>query len=149
MDELIVEAEATTEKTDPDKLIKHTQNIRLNLVEKMMEGGMPENSKDQYRLLAALESIDTTALGVKRIKTEEKGIEKDREIAKAMNKLYGKSGNSNPFQTSEAIDGKVINDQVDLAAAQLPQLDVVDGEMEEGISTMDYEAFMETHQDEQ
>ncbi len=124
-----------------DDILRFTQSKRRELVDKLLEDGIPVTKDDQTVLLQALGDMDRTALGNKRIGAAEKLAESDRLVADAVLKINRQFGARSPFEATEVIDGEVIPPTPVLD--QLPKANPVPGETGIGISELKYDEFMD------
>lgn len=130
--------------TDED-IVSYTQRTRKKLVEHITGGGasLPSDKGEQMVLLAALGDMDRTALGRMKLGAKERQGNADREAAMIIAKLGAQFGSKSPFERKEdVIEGKVV-EPPKLEDATLPPLVLVPGETEVGLSTENYEQFMQ------
>ena len=118
-----------------EEALRFTQIKRRELVNVLCDDGIPRDPKDRAMLLKALDGMDRQALTNKRIAGETAGNEAARMAAQAMNVLFEKLGNQNPFQKEGA--GRVI----DAPQKFVEKLELVPGETEIGIASLDYDSF--------
>jgi hypothetical protein len=134
----------TSVMTD-DERIAYTQDMRKRLVDKMTDNGekMPEEKGDRMVLLQALADIDRSALGNKRIVAAKKDGDDNRNIAliiaqMAQTKYQTPTGS--PFE-GNVIEGE-FREVPQLDDHTLPDLKLVPGETDIGISTRSFDEFM-------
>lgn len=124
-----------TEFTD-DEVLKHTQSIRKKFLDSLVERGFPKDPKDQKIFLNTLSDMDKVAMGNKRIGANEKQSAADALVAQALADMTAKLGKTNPFEagTDNSIPEPV--------KEKLGEANPVPGEMDIGLSQLDYETFM-------
>lgn len=130
--------------TDED-IVSYTQRTRKRLVDHITGCGnnMPSDKGEQMVLLAALGDMDRTALGKMKIGAKERQGNADREAAMIIAKLGATYGSKSPFERKDdVIEGEVV-EPPKLEDSNLPPLMVVPGETEVGLSTENYDQFMQ------
>lgn len=119
-----------------DDILRHTQRVRKAFVDELTGDGIPQDFKDRTLLLSALNDMDRTAIGNKRIGAAEQQAEADRLAAMAIGKLTQHFGQNNPYER-DVIDV----DPEDINHIELPEVELVPGETDIGLSDMTYEEF--------
>ena len=122
-----------------DEVLSLTQRTRMAILEDMTKDGMPNNNRDRRVLLELVNGADTTALAMKRMEQDSKQSEQDNAAAIMAAKIMAKTGGNNPFQAEAGRHEKVINTLPDNA---LPEPTLVEGELDVGVSDLNYEEFM-------
>ena len=128
---------AKTLNMTEDEILQYTQNIRKDMVEKIIEGGVPTDNETRYALLSALGDMDKQAMGNKKIAASLIGSESDRLVANALIMLGNQLQGRNPYE-KEIGSGDI--PEVDFA--MLPATELTPGEDEQGISSEKYDEFM-------
>lgn len=128
-----------------EDIVSFTQRTRKKLVDQITGSGqnMPSEKGDQLVLLTALTDMDRTALGKMKIGAKERQGAADREAAAIIAKMFGTFGSSSPFEKKgELIEGTPVR-APQLEDSSLPPLTTVPGETDVGLSTENYEQFMQ------
>lgn len=134
---------ALAEVRSDDDHIAYTQGLRHQLIEDMTEKGasLPKDPEAQTILLRALADMDRTALSNKKIGSKERTAAADREAALIAARVIGNLGFKSPFE--RPIEGTATPTQSpELKDGDLPEIELVPGETEVGVSTMGYDEFM-------
>lgn len=132
----VATTQSVPELTDDD-IMRFTQGTRKRFIDKIIDKGFPADEDGQRILLSALSDMDRTALGNKRIGANEKQSAADVLVAKAITELSSRFGSSNPFEGNKEPIEMVVD------ATLLPEANPVPGETDIGVSTADYDSFME------
>ena len=124
-----------------DEVLRYTRGVRLDLVDELTKKGVPTDTKDQQTLLQTLSDMDRGALSNKKIGASESIAEADRIVAVAIAQLNNQFGSQNPFvrRSGSLIEGEVPR----LDAGRMPEIELVEGETEIGLSAMTYNSFIE------
>ena len=124
-----------------DEVLRYTRGVRLDLVDELTKKGVPTDTKDQQTLLQTLSDMDRGALSNKKIGASEGIAEADRIVAVAIAQLNNQFGSQNPFErrSGTLIEGEVPR----LDAGRMPEIELVEGETEIGLSAMTYNSFIE------
>lgn len=91
-----------------DDDIEFTQAIRKRIIKKLIDepgsnnDTIPVDKDSQQMLTAVLDGMDRTTLGKKRIATDTKIGDADRQAALLIASIYAKAGGKNPFLDTEA-----------------------------------------------
>lgn len=125
-----------------DEVLSLTQRTRMAILEDMTKDGMPECNRDRRVLLELVNGADTTALAMKRMEQDSKQNEQDNAAAIMAAKIMAKTGGNNPFASEAGPGEKVINTLPDGA---LPEPELVEGELDIGVSDLNYEDFMKKY----
>lgn len=132
----------TLKTPSEDEVLTATQKARMALLENMTKDGMPECNRDRRVMLELLNGADTTALAMKRMEQDSKQSEQDNAAAIMAAKIMAKTGGNNPFAGGVGNGEKVINT---LPEGALPEPELVDGELDVGVSDLNYEDFMKKY----
>lgn len=132
----------TLKTPSEDEVLTATQKARMALLENMTKEGMPECNRDRRVMLELLNGADTTALAMKRMEQDSKQSEQDNAAAIMAAKIMAKTGGNNPFAGGAGNGEKVINT---LPEGALPEPELVDGELDVGVSDLNYEDFMKKY----
>lgn len=119
-----------------DELLSYTREKRKALVEKLTDGGVPTDTKDQSILLAALDGLDRSALTRMRIRTDEKANTDNANAAAIIAKTL-MSIRSNSGFLSHTTDR-----EIPVLSNDIPHPELVPGEIEINPVQEDYDAFM-------
>lgn len=124
------------------QLLVHTQAMRLRLIDALAPVGaqITTDPKEAKVLLTALKDMDSQVLTKMRQAAEDKNAEEDRKAALLIAKTsehLARLGN-HPFKASAPVNRALPNP----ADVPLPDIDVVEGELDVGRSTETYDDFM-------
>jgi hypothetical protein len=126
----------TTSGDSDDDILAYTCKIRKQLVTSMIKSGMPGDTKEQAILLTALADMDRTALGKKKIKSDE-GVSGARVAAAAtLAQLFMEPRLK---QLGQAKPGEV--GVIPKLAEHVLMPELVLGELDEHAGTLNYETF--------
>lgn len=126
-----------------DELLTWGVEQRKDFIRKMMkaDGSLPDDPKERALVLKALDGIDKTAVSRKRLKIEDKAATSNAETAKLIAEFYGRVQVSNPFVIDQNMQ-EVPPRPAPQIPANMPDIEVVDGEMETTPPQDDYAGFM-------
>ena len=127
---------AKTLNMTEDEVLQYTQTIRKDLVDNIIEGGVPTDNETRYALLTTLGDMDKQAMGNKKIAASLVGSESDRLVANALIMLGNQLQGRNPYE--KEVGGEI--PAVDFT--MLPAIEMTPGEDEQGISSEKYDEFM-------
>jgi hypothetical protein len=128
--------EEPTQREDPvDSDLEYTRGKRRQIIDKLTEKGVPESEETVSLLLTALNDMDRTSLGKKRIKVDSDMSANNKAAADLISSIFNmpdskKFGLSGGVGTIPTVDGL------------LPQVELIEGEMRVGVSLLDYDTFM-------
>jgi hypothetical protein len=120
-------------KSPEDIQLDFSQETRMNVAKKLLTKGVPENSDDIRLLLTVLDGVDRTAIGRKRIATDEKVADSaimEREI---IARLLSRDDDFLPMKPAK---------QQAQPANVLVEYTPKPGEAEVGIVTLSYNDFV-------
>lgn len=126
------------EPLNDDQVLDYTQRLRRKYVDTVTDGGvrMPSDSKDAKVLLTALSDMDKTAMGKKRLRSDEEQSKQSAqaiaELAALVAQSIGSSGNPT---SATARPAPKLDD------SGMEPLKTVDGETQIGVSGETYESF--------
>jgi hypothetical protein len=122
-----------------DAVLTYTQKQRQKIVERLMklEHDKLEGS-DKTMLLMALDGMDRSALGRKRLKSDENISASQAAVAGLIAKVLATPG---ALQAGMMIDG-ITTRPVPQLPADIPEPDLVPGELDSGAPQMSYDTFM-------
>ncbi len=129
-------ADTELELMNDDEVLDYTQIQRRKFINQFTNGGqtMPTDAKDAKVLLTALADMDRSALGKKRIRTDE-------QIAQ----MNAQSVDAIAAEVRRTMLGRQLPDEVreppTLDGLDLPPLALVDGETDVGINSESYDSF--------
>jgi hypothetical protein len=130
-------AETELKLMDDDEVLDYTQLQRRQFINHFTQNGqtMPTDPKDAKVLLTALADMDRSALGKKRIRTDEQIAQMNAQsvdaiAAEVKRTMLGRLTEPDESRTPPTLD--------DL---ELPPLDLVDGETDVGVNSESYDAF--------
>lgn len=141
MSELNMQSVDQGDLTDAD-VLKQTQQRKFKLLQTLekTEAGVPTDAKEMQVYLQTLESLDRVAISKMKIQSAEGMAEGDRLAALTIAKLTQQMQGVNPFMTDANAPLKAGIPEVD--ASLLPEVDLVPGETDIGVSTQTYEQFV-------
>lgn len=121
-----------------DAVLDYTQRLRRKYVDTVTNGGveMPTDVKEAKVLLTALADMDKTAMGKKRLRSEE---EQSSQSAQAIAELAAQVAKSIGANRNIPMDGVRAAPQLDDSG--MDPLKIVEGETEVGVKSETYEAF--------
>lgn len=132
--------------------LSFTQRIRKQFVTALMDGDkirgdVVNDPKLGKTFLAALKDMDSQTISLKRLEFEEDAAGKDRDLLLQQNKILEELQRTtgNIFERTPGNDRKATDGTVDTTA--LPELQLVEGQLDKGHSTLVYEEFMAAHKD--
>jgi hypothetical protein len=122
-----------------DQILHYTQGQRKTIVERLMkmEHDKLEGS-DKTMLLMALDGMDRSALGRKRLKTDENVAASQVAVAGLIAKVLATPG---ALQAHQLLDG-LTSRPIPQLPAEIPEPTLVPGEMDTEAPQMDYTTFM-------
>jgi hypothetical protein len=127
-----------------DDVLDYVQGQRKRVADQLTKDGIPEDRDTLEVLLSTLDGLGRTALGKKKVKSEENGNKNTMAAIEAMTMLGKQFGNDNPFlkgsNPSIAVEQQVDTDK-------LPTITTVEGEKEIGISANTYDDFTRARAD--
>jgi hypothetical protein len=135
---------AVTFEMSDDDVLDYVQSQRKRVADQLTKEGIPEDRDTLEVLLSTLDGLGRTALGKKKVKSEENGNKNTMAAIEAMAMLGKQFGNDNPFLKG-ANPGLVIEQQVEID--KLPKITTVDGEKDIGISANTYDDFTRARAD--
>ncbi len=119
-----------------DELMNFTKGTRKSFLRYILREGFPDDPKDQSTLLSAMNDMDRTALGNKRIGANDRMAAADVMVAKTIAMISESFTGSNPFEREN--QGQVPAIEMSL----LPDADIAPGETDIGVSTESYKDFV-------
>lgn len=127
------------EGEDPvDQDLEFVRNKRVQVINHLTAKGVPEDNESISLLLGALNDMDRTSIGKKRIKVESSAVAVNKQAADLIASIYSKPGSKTiGLEVLDDIAGTIPN--VD---GMLPDVTLLEGEMAVGASQLDYDAFM-------
>ena len=125
-----------------------TQMIRERIIDDIVNNdkGLPASNEDTLLLLEIMRDADRTELAKRKISSDDKNAEQDRDLATAYLRLQRQNrGAGNRF---EVTDGLTIEHEAPVSAdvALLPIINPLDENMAVGISTQTYDDFAAIHE---
>lgn len=123
-----------------DDIIRLTQGQRKKLLEHYTANGIPSSIEEQEALMKLLADMDRTALGNKRVKTDEKLAGTNELVAQAITDVIKHFGGNDPFENNTS--GVVINQVMEPDPKLLPAPNPVPGEMNIGIEAHEFNEFV-------
>jgi hypothetical protein len=128
--------EEPTQREDPVDLdLEYTRSKRRQIIDKLTEKGVPESEETVSLLLTALNDMDRTSLGKKRIKVDSDMSANNKAAADLIANIFNmpdskKLGMGQGVGSIPSVEGL------------LPQVELIEGEMRVGVSLLDYDTFM-------
>lgn len=124
---------------DPtDNDLEYVRRKRVEVIEKLTEKGIPDDSESVSLLLGALNDMDRTSIGKKRIKVEADSIAINKQASELIASIYSQP-NSKRIGF-EDID--VVAVTIPSVEGKLPTVELLPGEMAVGAVQVDYDGFM-------
>lgn len=124
---------------DPtDNDLEYVRQKRVKIIDKLMENGVPEDTESVSLLLGALNDMDRTSIGKKRIKVEADSIAVNKQAADLIASIYSSPNSKNIG--FEDID--VVAVAIPSVEGKLPTVELLPGEMAVGAAQVDYDGFM-------
>ena len=124
---------------DPvDQDLEFVRNKRMQVINHLTDKGVPADTESISLLLGALNDMDRTSIGKKRIKVESSAVAVNKQAADMIASIYGRP-NSKTIGFESIDDIKATIPSVD---GLLPSVTLLDGEMSVGSVQEDYSAFM-------
>ncbi len=127
--------------------LSFTQRLRKQFVVDLMDGDKIRNDvtndpKLGKTFLAALKDMDSQEISLKRLELEEDTAAKDRDLVMQQNKILEdlQRTTGNIFERATGNTRTSTDGSVDSSA--LPELNLVEGQMDKGHSTLVYDEFM-------
>jgi len=127
-----------------DDVLDYVQGQRKRVADILTKDGLPEDRDTLEVLLSTLDGLGRTALGKKKVKSEENGNKNTMAAIEAMQLLGKQFGNTNPF-LKEVNQTSVIEHVVE--TDRLPKITTVEGEKDIGISANTYDDFTRSRAD--
>lgn len=124
---------------DPtDNDLEYVRRKRVEVIEKLTEKGIPDDNESVSLLLGALNDMDRTSIGKKRIKVEADSIAINKQASELIASIYSQP-NSKRIGF-EDID--VVAVDIPSVEGKLPTVELLPGEMAVGAVQVDYDGFM-------
>jgi hypothetical protein len=120
-----------------DEVLDYTQRVRRTVVTELTKGGIPGDNNDRALLVQALDGLDRQAMGVKRIKADEKSASGLSEASALVAQLLREAGRSR--QNHDVID--VVVREAPTLGADVPRPQLVPGELDIAPRQMNYDEF--------
>jgi hypothetical protein len=129
----------TQESEDPvDRDLEYVRGKRMAVIDTITSGGIPSDTEKLSLLLGALNDMDRTSIGKKRIKVESSAVEVNKRAADLIAALYTRPDSKVIGTNSNNEDtGKIPSTDT-----MLPAVELLEGEMSVGSAQLDYESFM-------
>lgn len=127
---------------DDDSILRHTQGVRLQVVDQLMDQGkIPVTQEDRDLLIKVIDGIDRQAIAKKRIKSDSKIGDAAQQAAAALAIMAQRMGGKNPFKADNSAAGP------DKVPDKFTKGDVtiVPGELDIGDDTRTFEDFQKEH----
>lgn len=120
-----------------DGVLDYTQSIRKSIVDKFTEQGIPKDIKEASIILATLDGMDRAALGVKKIKVEDKTATSNAQTTAMIAAMLNKVG-------ARSMDNFDEGRKIPELGNDLPEEQFLEGETTAGFQKGDYEKFTAT-----
>lgn len=125
---------------DPvDQDLEFVRNKRMQVINHLTDKGVPSDTESISLLLGALNDMDRTSIGKKRIKVESSAVAVNKQAADLIASIYARP-NSKTIGFVESIDDTTAT--IPNVDGLLPNITLLDGEMSIGSIQEDYNAFM-------
>lgn len=127
------------ESEDPvDQDLEFVRNKRVEVINHLTKKGVPEDTESISLLLGALNDMDRTSIGKKRIKVESSAVAVNKQAADLIANIYNRPDSKTiGLEILEEMTGSIPNTQ-----GRLPDVTLLEGEMAVGATQLDYDAFM-------
>lgn len=127
----------TTVLKEEDEILAYTHNIRERVVSSLIQKGIPEDYAAISLLNSTLKDMDQSALTRKRIKSDEKVVDRGAQAAEVFAQLL-MNGNIRGLYKTDVIENRVIP----TLGNEIPDVVLVPGETDIGVGNDTYENFM-------
>lgn len=126
------------------EILDKTQLIREMIIDNITTNAnnIPDDPNKLAILMEVMRDADRTELTIKRIVTDSKNAESDRELALALVNITKQRQGVNPFLVKTNADSVTIDHRSIVDASILPLLLPIEGNMEIGISTETFDDFI-------
>jgi hypothetical protein len=127
------------ENEDPvDQDLEFVRNKRVEVINHLTKKGVPEDTESISLLLGALNDMDRTSIGKKRIKVESSAVAVNKQAADLIANIYNRPDSKTiGLEILEEMTGSIPSTQ-----GRLPEVTLLEGEMAVGATQLDYDAFM-------
>lgn len=121
-----------------DTILQITQETRRAMLVNELAQGIPEG-KNMYRTMKLLEDMDSTALNMKKIESDDANADADRKAAVMIASMNEQLGGVNPFEVDP--NGRR---EIDITpnAEEIPTIEPKHEEDSIGVSALTYEEFV-------
>lgn len=123
-----------------DEVLAKTQRMRMAILDSMIKDGVPDNNRDRRVLLELANGADTTALALKRMDQDKKQGAEDNAVALMTAAILKGAAATNPFLKTDSV---VRHELTSLPEGMVDVGNIVDGELDIGLSALTHEQFME------
>jgi hypothetical protein len=121
-----------------EERLRLTQQVRLKMMDELAPGGKVPTDKDGVKmLLDTMKDFDAQELGVMRQKTDDNNAKKDQIVAQALLELANRQGSGSVMR----VEGAPVQRAAIPLDSELPDIEVVPGEMDTGSHTITYSAM--------
>lgn len=118
-----------------EERLQLTQGVRLKMMNELAPGGKVPTDKDGVKmLLDTMKDFDAQELGVMRQKTDDNNSKKDQIVAQALLELANRQGSGSVLR----VEGAPVQRAAIPLDSELPEIEVVPGELETGSHTITY-----------
>lgn len=132
-------SEYNNEHEDPvDQDLEFVRGKRIEIINSLTKKGVPEDTETVSLLLGALNDMDRTSIGKKRIKVESSAVAVNKAAADLIANIYNRPDSKVIGTVTDAYYVGTIPNVDD----RLPSVTVLDGEMAVGSVQIDYDTFM-------
>lgn len=125
---------------DEDVILLYTHTKRKQLVEHMLQDGIPRELEDKKFLSSLLKDMDHQVVAVKRIKMDEKTNDNQEQAQSLIAQLLSQTHNLRS-QDIDAIEGTVLR-TIPVLPSTIPVPMLVEGEISHIVEQQTYETFM-------
>ena len=134
-------AVVTDELMTDDDVLDFTQLQRRKFIRVFTKDGeqMPTDPKEAKVFLTALSDMDRSAIGKKRIKSDERIAEMNAQVVEGIAAEVRHTMSSYYRASGDVIEGEIVAPTLD--DSQMPPLESVEGETAQGIESESYDAF--------
>lgn len=114
------------------KLLKLTQDIRVEFINELKQHGVPDNKDDKVLIAKLLDGLDKAILAKTKLSIDDKANKNSEETNALIANILTKHTVKSTGVRTTSIE----------LPSEIEYTDPVEGEMEQGISTLTYDEFM-------
>ncbi len=124
---------------DPiDNDLEYVRRKRIQVIDTLTKEGIPKDNETVSLLLGALNDMDRTSIGKKRIKVEADSVAVNKQAAELIASIYSQPNSKKiGFEDVDYTEASIPS-----VEGNLPEVELLPGEMAVGAVQVDYEGFM-------